>query len=131
MAKCDLCRLGEASYVCHRCGVRACAKCFDEPLWLCRNCLSITPPLVVSPRPPSKLPALMRIAGALLIAVGVLLFALIPLIAGGELAGGGFVFIGPIPIAFGVGEAWPLILASVALMAIVLITFLAFLRALV
>lgn len=120
-----MCRLSEASYVCHRCGARACVRCFDVPSWLCRNCTLITQrPLAAGHRPSRALPMLMRTVGALLVAAGVLLFTLIPFIVGGEVAGGGVVFIGPIPIAFATGEVWPLILVGAALAAM-LITLLA------
>lgn len=131
MVKCDLCRLGEASYACRRCGARVCAKCLDEYSWLCHNCVLATHrPLVVGTSPPSTLPALMRTIGALLIAAGVLLFVLIPFVVGGEVAGGGIVFIGPIPIAFATGETWPLILVGVTFVMATLITLLAAFRAL-
>jgi len=67
----------------------------------------------------------MLLAGFSLIAVGVILFFLLPFIAtGGEVVGGGVVFIGPLPIVFGAGGGWPLAIAIALLIALVLVAFL-------
>lgn len=69
---------------------------------------------------PSKLPAFLFIAGLALIMIGMALFLLTPFMAEGTVSGGGVIFIGPLPIAFGVGEGWPLLVA-LALFSILLL----------
>jgi len=74
-----------------------------------------------------RLPALMLAAGLSLIAVGVLIFLLLPLMAAeGSISTGGIIFIGPLPIAFAAGAWWPLVVAAVIFIALLLIALTTF-----
>jgi uncharacterized membrane protein len=75
----------------------------------------------------SRLPTLMLAAGLSLIAAGISIFLLLPLMAaGGSVGTGGIIFIGPLPIAFAAGAWWPLIVAAIIFIALLLIALITF-----
>ncbi len=130
MVRCEVCGRGEASYVCRACGSRVCVNCFDPASWTCARCFSLAQRSRAKPRAsleaPPKLPRLLFIAGLASIILGFALMALLPFMTTeGSVAGGGLIIVGPIPVAFGCGEGWPILL-GVAIALALLLAFLAF-----
>jgi len=122
-AGCEVCRSGEARYVCRHCNRRVCERCLDPKDWVCLECKAEGALLPEGAGGldlgPMGFPLLAFLLSFALIIIGMLLIALSS--AGGH--GLGLILIGPIPIFLGTGSEVPI----GALLAIIMILSLAFL----
>jgi len=98
MVKCEICGIGDAKYVCSKCGRRVCGECFNTQFWMCRECMGKSYPTYVEGwRVADTLMKTFTI-GFIVILIGIILIMLSQIMIGG--AFGGIIIFPFIPIIF-------------------------------
>ncbi|MCC6018523.1 MAG: hypothetical protein LM601_05810 [Candidatus Verstraetearchaeota archaeon] len=98
MVKCEICGIGDAKYVCSKCGRRVCGECFNIQFWMCRECMGKSYPTYVEGwRVADTLMKTFTI-GFIVILIGIILIMLSQIMIGG--AFGGIIIFPFIPIIF-------------------------------
>ncbi|MEM3736851.1 MAG: DUF131 domain-containing protein [Candidatus Bathyarchaeia archaeon] len=123
---CELCGKQDALYICRRCGNRICEACFDYTGWVCSICAkSATKPQTSGLKKllnPYSFPLIFMV-GSLITFIGVVIIFISALGSPSSIAGGGILLIGPIPIVFGTGPDFLVLLPIAVALTIIAFVF--------
>ncbi|MCX8168801.1 MAG: hypothetical protein N3E39_01035 [Candidatus Methanomethylicia archaeon] len=97
--KCDMCSIGNARYVCVKCGRKVCEECLDLRTWTCTKCLEIEGINLIEEED-NVINNIIKtsIIGFIVIFIGLMLIIISQLIMGGTI--GGVIIFPFIPLIF-------------------------------
>jgi len=128
---CQICGRNPATYVCQSCGRTVCSSCFDPSRWSCSDCVAKSIPRLAQTQVVSSFSLanwLFFVAFAMIV-VGVLLMTVGSFSgSNGGYSGGAVILIGPIPIILGTGPYSLVLIALAAVLTVIAIGFVLFLR---
>lgn len=121
---CEQCGKRVSRYICQECGRAICELCIEPATWLCLDCygrLERNAPRRAEPEEemPTLSPVLkLFFVAFLLMVAGIIILMLLTIISGITKVSGLILFLGPIPIIFGVGENLTLLLIIATILTI-------------
>lgn len=108
---CEICGERPARYVCRECSRKICETCFEPNTWFCSDCYNRLEDTAPTPKyVQSGSIFKLLLAGFSLILVGVVFVVVATILLGGTVSFGGIIFVGPIPIIFGAGPDYFLVI---------------------
>lgn len=132
---CEICGRKVSRYVCQECGRAICESCIEPDMWLCLDCYGKMERTTArgaefEETAPMFPPALkLFFIAFVLIFLGILILMLTAILSGLTKASGLILFLGPIPVIFGVGENLALLLIIAAILTILcIVVFIIFSR---